>query len=173
MILSQNISGTTDKYRINAAPYECRNTRIVFLDSANVLYLRSPGEMKFVTAVLNSTLMDWVFRITSTNNHLNMYELEALPIPAATSAQQKPIVALVDRILSAKRRNPSADTSDLERQIDALVYKLYGLSKNEIVVVEGRNTPNPAKSISTSKSTNRSHQTHTKSTQPIDDEILD
>ena len=94
--------------------------------------------MKFVTAVLNSTLMDWVFRITSTNNHLNMYELEALPIPAATSAQQKPIVALVDRILSAKRRNPSADTSDLERQIDALVYKLYGLSKDEIAVVEGR-----------------------------------
>ena len=136
MILSQNISGTTDKHRINAAPYECKNTRIVFLHSANVLYLRSPREMRFVTAVLNSELMDWIFRITSTNNHLNMYELETLPIPLVEPAQQVPIVAIVDRILEAKKRNPAADTSALEREIDKLVYQLYGLTDDEIRVID-------------------------------------
>ena len=94
--------------------------------------------MKFVTAILNSQLIDWIFRITSTNNHLNMYELEALPIPSATPAEQKPIIGLVDRILAAKAADPSADTAALEAEIDALVYRLYGLTEDEIAVVEGR-----------------------------------
>ena len=63
---------------------------------------------------------------------------DAIPFFIDNKQQQFTIEKLVDRILSAKRRNPSADTSDLERQIDALVYKLYGLSKDEIAVVEGR-----------------------------------
>ena len=143
MILSQNISGTTDKHRINAAPFECRNTRIVFLHSANILYLRSPGEMKFVTDILNSTLMDWMFRITSTNNHLNMYELEALPIPIIVADQQVPIIAKVDAIIDAKKSDPNAETSAFEKEIDALVYKLYGIiDEKEIAIIEGREGKN-------------------------------
>ncbi len=32
----------------------------------------------------------------------------------------------------------NADTSALERQIDEMVYKLYGLTEEEIEIVEGR-----------------------------------
>ncbi len=49
-------------------------------------------------------------------------------------AQQKPFIALVDRILAA---NVHTDTSAFESQIDALVYRLYSLSSEEIAVVEG------------------------------------
>ena len=45
----------------------------------------------------------------------------------------------VDRILSAKKSNPFADTTALEREIDRLVYDLYGLNEDEIKIVEGRN----------------------------------
>jgi hypothetical protein len=45
---------------------------------------------------------------------------------------------LVDRILAAKKADPAADTSALEAEIDQLVYKLYGLTDEEIAVVEGR-----------------------------------
>ena len=82
-------------------------------------------------------MIDWYFRKTSTNNHVNIYELEQLPIPAATSAQQRPIIALVDKILAAKKANPQADTSVWEREIDGLVYELYGLTEDEVKVVEG------------------------------------
>ena len=44
---------------------------------------------------------------------------------------------LVDSILAAKDADPSADTSELEAQIDRLCYTLYGLSDEEIAVVEG------------------------------------
>ena len=35
-------------------------------------------------------------------------------------------------------RDPDADTTEFEREIDALVYKLYGLNDEEIAVVEGK-----------------------------------
>ncbi|MEK6725697.1 MAG: hypothetical protein AABY54_03990 [Deltaproteobacteria bacterium] len=51
---------------------------------------------------------------------------------------QKPFTALVDQILAAKQKDPKADTSALEKQIDEMVYALYGLTEEEIGVVEGR-----------------------------------
>lgn len=45
----------------------------------------------------------------------------------------------VNRILSNKKENPQADTSTLEAEIDQMVYKLYGLSEEEIGIVEGGN----------------------------------
>ena len=62
------------------------------------------------------------------------------------AAAQAPIVALVDRILAAKQRDARADTSELgslaeavakvEAEIDRHVYALYGLTPEEIKIVE-------------------------------------
>jgi len=48
------------------------------------------------------------------------------------------MISSVERILAAKRANPQADTSALEREIDGLVYQLYGLTEEEIAIVEER-----------------------------------
>ncbi|MBO6219044.1 MAG: Eco57I restriction-modification methylase domain-containing protein [Treponema sp.] len=136
VLVTQNITGTTDKFRIHAAYAECKNTDFVFLDSVNILYLPNPSFAKFALALLNSKLLDWLFRKTSTNNHCNMYELVDLPIPSATPAQQKPIIALVDKILAAKKANPQVDTSKEEHKIDLMVYHLYGLSFDEAKIID-------------------------------------
>ena len=60
-----------------------------------------------------------------------------LPIANATPQQQSMLVKLVDSILAAKRTNPQADTSALEREIDERVYRLYDLTPEEIQIVEG------------------------------------
>jgi len=65
-------------------------------------------------------------------------ELRRLPIAAATPDQQKRIERLVRRILSAKERDVETNTDTLERQIDELVYTIYGLTEKEIAIVEGR-----------------------------------
>jgi hypothetical protein len=44
---------------------------------------------------------------------------------------------LVERILAAKQRDAEADVSALEREIDELVYALYGLTPEEIKLVDG------------------------------------
>lgn len=38
--------------------------------------------------------------------------------------------------VTMKRANPAADTTALEREIDARVYRLYGLTAEEIKIVE-------------------------------------
>ena len=83
--------------------------------------------------------MDWFFRITSSNNHVQGYELEHLPIPAMTCLEDRERLGkLADRaILKAKAAKPSADTSADEAEIDRLVYTLYGLTDEEIAVVAG------------------------------------
>jgi hypothetical protein len=61
-----------------------------------------------------------------------------IPIPNISIKAQQPFIEKVDQILTLKQTNPSADTSLLEREIDLMVYELYGLSEEEIGVVEGR-----------------------------------
>ena len=62
--------------------------------------------------------------------------IKIIPIPKLTMEQQQPIIALVDQILAFKKTNSNADTSALEREIDGLVYGLYGLTEEEIAVIE-------------------------------------
>ena len=62
--------------------------------------------------------------------------VEQNPIPIIEEKQQQPFIDKVDQILSLKKDNPAADTSALEREIDFMVYALYGLSEEEIKIVE-------------------------------------
>ena len=43
---------------------------------------------------------------------------------------------LVDQILAAKQKDPQTDTSALESQIDVMIYKLYGLTYEEVKIIE-------------------------------------
>ena len=43
---------------------------------------------------------------------------------------------LVDRIIQAKEQSLSANTTDWENQIDKLVYRLYGLSYDEVLIID-------------------------------------
>ena len=52
-------------------------------------------------------------------------------------AERRYPVGVNARILAAKQRDAEADVSALEREIDELVYALYGLTPEEIQIVEG------------------------------------
>ena len=96
----------------------------------------------FIVACFNSTLVNWyVHRFIYCSARMTMFfdnhYIGKIPIPLATKEQQQPIVELVEEILSAKREDPGADTSSQEREIDALVYALYGVTAAEIALVEG------------------------------------
>lgn len=87
-------------------------------------------------AILNSSVIAHLLSDRRRNN-VQLYpdDWKKLPIPDATPEQQTPIIALVDQILTARRADPSADVSALEKEIDEIVYKLYGLTA-EIKLVE-------------------------------------
>ncbi|GAA7112314.1 class I SAM-dependent DNA methyltransferase [Helicobacter pylori] len=139
IIVTQNITGTSDAYRIHANLIEVKNQEMLFLNTCNLSYCKEREHAKFLVGLLNSRLLDWLFRKTSTNNHVNLYELETLPIPQITKSNQPTadkIIALVDKILQTKEKDPKANTLDLEEEIDALVYQLYNLTDEEIKIIE-------------------------------------
>ena len=53
-----------------------------------------------------------------------------------SSKFQKLIINLVDQILTAKKDNFQAEISLLEEEIDQLVYELYGITEEEIKIIE-------------------------------------
>ncbi|WP_000384848.1 DUF7149 domain-containing protein [Helicobacter pylori] len=139
IIVTQNITGTSDAYRIHANLIEVKDQEMLFLDTCNLSYCKELEHAKFLVGLLNSRLLDWLFRKTSTNNHVNLYELETLPISQITKSNQPTadkIIALVDKILVVKEKDPKANTQRLEKEIDALVYQLYNLTDEEIKIIE-------------------------------------
>ena len=62
---------------------------------------------------------------------------DRLPLPKTIDSKWIDISDTSKQILSLKKENPKADTSKLEAEIDQMVYELYGLSEEEIAIVEG------------------------------------
>jgi hypothetical protein len=106
------------------------------------LYDLSSGvRPKCILALLNSNLLTWYYLnylVTNLDStpQLKNFDLDIIPI--IIPKDQVPLVSVVERILAAKQANPAADTTALEREIDELVYALYGLTEEEIRIVEGK-----------------------------------
>jgi hypothetical protein len=95
--------------------------------------------VKYLLGVMNSgSARDFLRANRRSNTDLYPDDWKKLPIPDVSTAQQKPIVALVEQILALKRANRTADISALEAQLDAAVATLYGLTPDEFTIVEGK-----------------------------------
>jgi len=106
-------------------------------------YIMVGEHLKYLLGVLNSKVSGFYIKSIAyslsegAQRWIKQY-VEKIPIPPITQQNQKianQIVNLVDQILSIKKQNPDADTSDLENKIDQLVYKLYGLTEDEIRII--------------------------------------
>ncbi|GAA9141761.1 class I SAM-dependent DNA methyltransferase [Helicobacter pylori] len=99
-----------------------------------------------ILGVLNSSFMSWYARENFKDKHmsggylgLNKGNLEKLPMFELEKSNQPTadkIIALVDKILALKEKDPKANTQKLEKEIDALVYQLYNLTDEEIKIIE-------------------------------------
>lgn len=111
-----------------------------------MLLLKKPEtdvDLHYLIGILNSRLLGYYYSEYFITIDVLKNALLALPIiPIAESdslqgALQSRVVGLVKRILAQKAKNTAADTSGLEREIDQEVYALYGLTAEEIKIVEG------------------------------------
>lgn len=95
----------------------------------------------YILSIINSSLISYM--ILNSNplaskddfRQIRMEDIKQLPIPKITIEEQQPFIDLVERIIADKEEGK--DTTKLEKQIDQMVYKLYGLTDDEVVVVEG------------------------------------
>ena len=118
-------------------------TTNAFYGSRALFFIRSKRwNMKFLVGILNSSLVAyWIQNKGKKQGELYKLDKEPLleiPLPILDDTKQQPIINLVEQILILKEVNPQADTSILEKEIDTVVYNLYGLTEEEIRVVEGK-----------------------------------
>lgn len=99
-------------------------------------FLMTGSHLKFILAILNSKLGEWLFNQIGTTtgmgtNRWKKYKLETLIVKAPTKEEQIEIEKLID-IISFQR----VDIEIIKKDIDRLVYKLYDLSEEEIGFIE-------------------------------------
>ena len=75
-LVCQQISNQTQRIRLKFI--ECQESDILG-NSCNYITV-DENFLHQMKALLNSALLNWRFKITSTNNHINNYELDELPI---------------------------------------------------------------------------------------------
>lgn len=98
------------------------------------------NELKFVLALLNSSLIYFYIKekySASSYNQGITFSVDMINnIPFFGINEDKHIVKLVDRIITAKSANLLADISILENEINQLFYKFYKLTSKEIEIIE-------------------------------------
>ncbi len=110
------------------------------------LYILVSNNIKYseelILGLLNSYLLNWYYQNIINNEvgevlaQVKKGHLSLLPIPDVSLPFFIEIEKMVDKILAAKKSDPNADTSELEKQIDHLVYKLYQLTYNEVKIID-------------------------------------
>ena len=96
---------------------------------------------KYLLGLLNSALMDFLYNdLVNEDNRIfpevKPIQMFKLPIKIAANEQQIFISKIVTAILTAKKADPKADTGSLEAKIDDMVYRLYGLTYDEVKTIE-------------------------------------
>ena len=130
----------------NKPPYcihACLISETVFNDRNSMNVISIAIKPQLVLAVLNSRLVSYWFIHKLGKMQRGIFpqfkvnELAIFPVPRSFAPHEESLIASVKRILAAKEANPAADTTALEREIDQQVYALYGLTPEEIAIVEG------------------------------------
>lgn len=123
-IVMQGITGVNEKYRLKMTLSEagtfCANS---------VNYLLINEDIEYFLGLCNSNLINWFFKKLSTNSNVNGYEVDNLPIIVVQDDKKEQLKNIVKSLL-----NGSSEHS--ENEMNAVVYDIYSLTKEEIAVVE-------------------------------------
>lgn len=118
----------------------------IFLEKTAFMIVSDVYNLKLLTALLNSKLITFYFKnfcggciLGKSGYQYNKHALEKIPIPQITEKNQELADKITDgakAILALKEKDPKANTQELEKEIDALVYQLYHLTDEEIKIIE-------------------------------------
>lgn len=113
----------------------------------NTLVVITPKEkcnIKYILALFNSTLMNYIYKNKFKSTKKVFSEIQARSVgelPIKSDELYSPlIINLVERIISAKKSCSLTETSEEEQEIDRLVYHLYGLTYDEVKIVDPETT---------------------------------
>jgi type I restriction-modification system DNA methylase subunit len=132
----------------------------LILDTANVIFTEkdNPYSLKYLLALLNSKLINWWYGSQFKGLHVKLNELAIIPVHKIDFENSKSkivhdeIVKLVEKMLILQKerqavrpednldnaRNLDRKIKEVDTEINEKIFKLYGLSDEEIKIVEGK-----------------------------------
>jgi len=149
----------------NTFVIDCDNKYLAFSNMTTIFDTNDNFDLKYLLALLNSKTLSFRYKSIGKQTGGGSFEyfpngVGKLPIPNISKEEQKPFINLVDAIIDAKEKIAKYKnyfeglsavqrieiTQEIEKlealvlnstnQIDSLVYGLYGLSEDEILIVE-------------------------------------
>ncbi len=109
-------------------------------------FILTGEHLRYLLGMLHSKLITFAFKTFYAGGGLGesgyRYKkafIERLPIPQIAEKNQELADKITDgakQILALKEKDPKANTQKLEKEIDALVYRLYNLTDEEIKIIE-------------------------------------
>lgn len=146
------------------------------LDSTHVIHLTTQNiSLKYLLGIYNSSLINYLYQNSVKESgrvfaQVKVVNIKPLPIKEINfqnkteKNQHDKMVRMVEQILDAKKQLRIAKTdkdkayyqrrsTELDAQIDNLVYELYGLTEDEIMLIEGMKKGKKAK-VSTNEQSN-------------------
>ncbi|WP_162971919.1 class I SAM-dependent DNA methyltransferase [Helicobacter pylori] len=124
----------------------CMIPGLLILDTNYFFEVSKFGNTKnYLLGLLNSKLLTFWLKAKNTplgdigayrNYKYNIMELPMVKITAKNKKIADKIIALVEQIHKQKKKTLKANTQELEKEIDALVYQLYNLTDEEIKIIE-------------------------------------
>lgn len=115
-----------------------KREHLVLLDRIYYL-IPKPGkslEPQYIVGIINSKLTNFWFeykysstKVSGNYFDLNGNQIKSIPLPKSTSIRQS-IISLVEKVLE------TGGNKIVENEIDFLVYQLYGLTYDEVLIVD-------------------------------------
>jgi hypothetical protein len=104
--------------------------------------------LKYILSILNSKLaLNWFYKYGKKRGagvDIGVKKLRSFPIKIASPTKQEPFVEIIDNIHEITKdenylnnSTKQAKVREYEKQINQMVYKLYGLTEDEIKIIEG------------------------------------
>ncbi len=116
---------------------------IYLVNSAYFLIPPRSLTAEYLLGVLNSNVIQWYLSVIAETSGMGTARwfnrfVKRFPVPDGDNTSISRIESIVERILKAKGQGEQVAT--WERELNALVYELYGLSADEIALIEAQLT---------------------------------
>lgn len=93
-------------------------------------------EYLFRRAGENSKVVNFFFKFYNQTNHVPIGEFKQIPFPDVPKESQTQLCEIVHNILTLKNNDVNANISVYEDKIDKIVYHLYNLTYDEVLIVD-------------------------------------
>lgn len=113
---------------------------VIIGHSANYLYPKnSVLDIYAALGIINSKVVNFYFKFYNQTNHVPIGDIKQIPFPEISVEISDYLSRLSKAALMTKKEDKNVDISDIENKIDMVVYHLYNLTYDELLIID----PNP------------------------------